>query len=166
MRSYLSGRAGCLYRQTAGSWNVLDTLSNVIICNHLSASRRFCYVREPSMGFQNLPWDSRTFYGILWGFMRFYDVSVNQSVPTVANRGLTSYSFNLLLKQSCTLSQLLALNHNIEIASAATSASRFTPRRLSGVTMRRLYASLKAQSTASKQSFITSISIRCGFARR
>jgi hypothetical protein len=82
--------------------------------------------------------------------MRFYDVPVNRSVPTEANRGLTSYSFNqspiLLLKQSCTLSQLLALNHNIEIASAATSASHFTPRRLSGVTMRRLYALLKAPS--------------------
>jgi hypothetical protein len=25
--------------------------------------------------------------------MRFYDVSVNRSVPTEANRGLTSYSF-------------------------------------------------------------------------
>jgi hypothetical protein len=26
MRSYLSERAGCLYKQTDGSWNVLDTL--------------------------------------------------------------------------------------------------------------------------------------------
>jgi hypothetical protein len=32
------------------------------------------------------------FHGILWGFMRFYDVPVNQSVPTEANRGLTSYN--------------------------------------------------------------------------
>jgi hypothetical protein len=29
MGSYLSGRAGCLYRQTAGSWDVLDTLRNM-----------------------------------------------------------------------------------------------------------------------------------------
>jgi hypothetical protein len=71
MRSYLSGRAGCLYRQAAGSWNVIDTLGDVIICNHLSATRRFRHVPEPSM--------------------RFYDVPVNRSVPTEANRGLTSY---------------------------------------------------------------------------
>jgi hypothetical protein len=25
MKNYLSGRAGCLHRQAAGSWNVLDT---------------------------------------------------------------------------------------------------------------------------------------------
>jgi hypothetical protein len=31
------------------------------------------------------------FHRILWGFMRFYDVSVNRSVPTEANRGLTYY---------------------------------------------------------------------------
>jgi hypothetical protein len=81
MKSYLSERAGYLYRQAAGSWNVLDTLSDVIICNHLSATRRFCYVPEPSMGFHEVLWDS----------MRFYDVFVNQSVPTEANRGLTPY---------------------------------------------------------------------------
>jgi hypothetical protein len=101
MRSYLSKRAGCLYRQTAGSWNVLDTLSNVIICNHLSASGRFRHVPEPSMGFHEVPWDSMRFHevpwdsmrfhGIPWGSMRFYDVPVNRSVPTEANRGLTSY---------------------------------------------------------------------------
>jgi hypothetical protein len=34
------------------------------------------------MGFHEVPWDS----------MRFYDVLVNQSVPTEANRGLTSYN--------------------------------------------------------------------------
>jgi hypothetical protein len=39
MKSYLSGRAGCLYRQTAGFWNVLDILGNVIIHNHLSAAK-------------------------------------------------------------------------------------------------------------------------------
>jgi hypothetical protein len=32
------------------------------------------------------------FHGIPWGFKRFYDVPVNQSVPTEANRDLTSYS--------------------------------------------------------------------------
>jgi hypothetical protein len=94
MKSYLSGRAGCLYRQAAGSWNVLDTLSDVIICNHLSATRRFCYVPEPSMGFHEVLWDSMRFRGILWGSMRFYDVPVNRSVPIEANRGLTSYTFS------------------------------------------------------------------------
>jgi hypothetical protein len=74
MRSYLSGRAGCLYTQTAGSWNVLGTLSNVIICNHLSATRRFYHVPEPSMRFQNLPWDSKTFHGIPKPSMEFHEV--------------------------------------------------------------------------------------------
>jgi hypothetical protein len=32
------------------------------------------------------------FYEILWGSMKFYNVTVNQSVPTEVNRGLTSYS--------------------------------------------------------------------------
>jgi hypothetical protein len=31
------------------------------------------------------------FHGILWGSMKFNDVPVNRSVPTEANRGLTSY---------------------------------------------------------------------------
>jgi hypothetical protein len=31
MKSYLRRKAGCLCRQTAGSWNVLDTLAFVII---------------------------------------------------------------------------------------------------------------------------------------
>jgi hypothetical protein len=35
------------------------------------------------MGFHEVPWNS----------MRFYDVLVNQSVPTEANRGLTSYTW-------------------------------------------------------------------------
>jgi hypothetical protein len=43
-KSYLSERADCLYRQTASIWNVLDTLKNVSICNHLSVARRFCQV--------------------------------------------------------------------------------------------------------------------------
>jgi hypothetical protein len=54
MKSCLSGRAGCLYKQAAGSWNVLDTLGDVIICNHLSATRRFRHVREPSMEFHEV----------------------------------------------------------------------------------------------------------------
>jgi hypothetical protein len=39
------------------------------------------------------------FHEIPWSSMRFYDVSVNRSVPTEANRGLTSYtnSFVVLL---------------------------------------------------------------------
>jgi hypothetical protein len=35
------------------------------------------------MGFHEVPWNS----------MRFYDVLVNRSVPTEANRGLTSYTW-------------------------------------------------------------------------
>jgi hypothetical protein len=31
------------------------------------------------------------FHGVPWGSMRFYNVPVNRSVPTEANRGLTSY---------------------------------------------------------------------------
>jgi hypothetical protein len=31
--------------------------------------------------------------------MRFYDVLVNRSVPTEANRGLTSYTFILVVKK-------------------------------------------------------------------
>jgi hypothetical protein len=80
MRSYLSGRAGYLYRQTAGSWNILDTLSNVIISNHLSASRRFCHVLEPSMGFHEVLQDSVRFHEILWDFVGFHEVSVTQKV--------------------------------------------------------------------------------------
>jgi hypothetical protein len=64
MRSYLSEKAGYLYRQTAGSWNVLDTLGDVIIRNHLSASRRFCHVPESSM----------RFHEILHGFVRFHKI--------------------------------------------------------------------------------------------
>jgi hypothetical protein len=73
---------------------------------------------------------------------------------------------NLPLRLSCTLSQPLASNRNIGIASAAISALRCTPRRLFGVTMRRLYALFKVTQIASKQSFVTSISTKCGFARR
>jgi hypothetical protein len=32
------------------------------------------------------------FYESPWDSIRFHDVSVNQSVPTKANRGLTSYT--------------------------------------------------------------------------
>jgi hypothetical protein len=43
------------------------------------------------MKFHEVPWDSMKFHEVPWDFMRFYDVPVNQSVPTEANRGLTSY---------------------------------------------------------------------------
>jgi hypothetical protein len=47
------------------------------------------------MGFHGIPWDS----------MRFYDVPVNQSVPTESNRGLTSYiCFSTVLSASATRS--------------------------------------------------------------
>jgi hypothetical protein len=74
MRSYLSERAGCLYRQTAGSGNVLDTLSDVIICNHWSATQRFCHVPEPSMGFHEVLWDSMMFYEVPWDSMMFHEI--------------------------------------------------------------------------------------------
>jgi hypothetical protein len=35
---------------------------------------------------------SMRFYDVSWNSMRFYDIPVNQSVPTKANRGLTSYT--------------------------------------------------------------------------
>jgi hypothetical protein len=78
MKNYLSERAGCLYRDTAGSWNVLDTLSNVIICNHLSATSRFCHVLNPSMGFDEILQvlqNFMRFHGALWRSMRFDEVS-------------------------------------------------------------------------------------------
>jgi hypothetical protein len=43
------------------------------------------------MGFHEILWDSMRFHGIPQGSMRFYDVPVNRSVPTEANKGLTSY---------------------------------------------------------------------------
>jgi hypothetical protein len=43
------------------------------------------------VGFHEVLWDSMRFHEIPWGSMGFYDVSVNQSVPSEANRGLTSY---------------------------------------------------------------------------
>jgi hypothetical protein len=70
------------------------------------------------------------------------------------------------LKQSCTLSQLLALNHNTGIAFATTLALPFILRRLSGVTIRRLYALPKVTLIAFKQSFALLISTKRGFARR
>jgi hypothetical protein len=41
------------------------------------------------------------FHEVPWGSMGFYDVSVNQSVPTEANRGLTSYISSLSMKAAC-----------------------------------------------------------------
>jgi hypothetical protein len=58
------------------------------------------------MGFHEVPWNS----------MRFYDVLVNRSVPTEANRGLTSYNCTpvillaLLKVQDSTLLFLLLSN--------------------------------------------------------
>jgi hypothetical protein len=48
------------------------------------------------MRFHEVLWDSMRFHDVSWDFMGFhevYDVPVNQSVPTEANRGLISYSF-------------------------------------------------------------------------
>jgi hypothetical protein len=50
------------------------------------------------MGFHEVPWDSMRFHGIPWSSMRFYDVPVNRSVPTEANRSLTSYSWEYFKK--------------------------------------------------------------------
>jgi hypothetical protein len=77
MRSYLYGRAGCLNKHTASSWNVLDTLSNVIICNNLSATRRFRYVPGPSMRFHEVLWDCMRFCRIPSGSMRFLTHNTN-----------------------------------------------------------------------------------------
>jgi hypothetical protein len=74
MKSYLSGRAGCLYRQADGSWNVLETLGDVIIGNHLSATRRFCHVPESSMRFHEVLQGSVRFHEVLWDSMRFRKV--------------------------------------------------------------------------------------------
>jgi hypothetical protein len=45
------------------------------------------------------------FYGVPWSSMRFYDVPVNQSVPTEANRGLTSYTSTVLVQQRSAIQQ-------------------------------------------------------------
>jgi hypothetical protein len=73
MKSYLSG-TDCFYRQAAGSWNVLVTLGDVMIGNHLSATRRMCHVPEPSMGFHEVQWDFMMFHEVPWDFMRFHEV--------------------------------------------------------------------------------------------
>jgi hypothetical protein len=44
------------------------------------------------MGFYNVPWDS----------MGFHDVPVNRSVPTEADRGLTSYMVPFWVRGLCT----------------------------------------------------------------
>jgi hypothetical protein len=64
------------------------------------------------------------------------------------------------------LSLLLVLNHNTRRDSAIILALQFTPRRLFGVTMLRLYASRKVMQIAFRQSFAMLIFIRCGSARR
>jgi hypothetical protein len=35
MKNYLNRRAGCLYGQTVGSWNILDTLVYVIMSDNM-----------------------------------------------------------------------------------------------------------------------------------
>jgi hypothetical protein len=42
------------------------------------------------VGFHEVSWNSMRFHGIPWSSMRSYNVPVNRSVPTEANRGLTS----------------------------------------------------------------------------
>jgi len=63
-------------------------------------------------------------------------------------------------------SQQRVLNHNTGIACTATSALHFSPKRLSGVAIRRLYALSKVMLIASERSLAMSISIKCGSARR
>jgi hypothetical protein len=72
----------------------------------------------------------------------------------------------LLLRQSFMHSLLLVLNHNTRIDFTVILALPFTLRRLSGATIRRLYALLKVTLITFKQSFAMWISTKCGFARR
>jgi hypothetical protein len=62
------------------------------------------------VGFHEVLWDSMRFHGILWSSMRFYDVLVNQSVPTEANRGLTSYIAMMEFIVCSVLFNLLAIS--------------------------------------------------------
>jgi hypothetical protein len=50
------------------------------------------------------------FHEIPWGFMRFFDVLVNQSVLTEANRGLISYMINLVYF-CCSATEVARLKH-------------------------------------------------------
>jgi hypothetical protein len=52
------------------------------------------------------------FHGIPWGSMRFYDVPVNRSVPTEANRGLTAYKNKLLHHENNDLMCVLEAKKN------------------------------------------------------
>jgi hypothetical protein len=65
------------------------------------------------MRFHEVPWDS----------MRFYDVLVNRSVPTEANRGLTSY-MSCLRRYSAGSTKLLNTNN---VPRACCKAFRATP---------------------------------------
>jgi hypothetical protein len=51
------------------------------------------------MRFHEVPWDSMGFHEVPWNSMRFYIVLVNRSVPTEANRGLTSYRLTYTLRR-------------------------------------------------------------------
>jgi hypothetical protein len=83
IKSYLSRRAGCLYRQTASSWNILDTFSNVvnpfsdvivIICQQPEDSTMFQNLPRGSMGFREVLQGSVRFYEVPQGFTRFHEV--------------------------------------------------------------------------------------------
>jgi hypothetical protein len=68
------------------------------------------------MGFHEVPWNS----------MRFYDVLVNRSVPTEANRGLTSYRLSLLnhlVYAQLRLAHLSALTNNLASALGSCEGS-------------------------------------------
>jgi hypothetical protein len=56
------------------------------------------------MRFHGISSCSMMFHEILWSSIRFYDVSVNQSVPTEVNRGVTSdikYMFSVYVGRQC-----------------------------------------------------------------
>jgi hypothetical protein len=68
------------------------------------------------MGFHEVPWNS----------MRFYDVLVNRSVPTEANRGLTSYK-ELAAKYSHLRRRLLQLLPTLKSHLEVMPAPSLTP---------------------------------------
>jgi hypothetical protein len=63
-------------------------------------SMRFHEILWDSMRFRRVLWGSMEFHEIPWDSMRLYDVSVNWSVPTEANRSLTSYTRTPQLQQA------------------------------------------------------------------
>jgi hypothetical protein len=73
-----------------------------------------------------------SFHEIPWSSMRFYDVPVNRSVPTKANRGLTSYivqyitKLTKLTKQGRPPMREMIRNFSLEVAYQQLSKSRVT----------------------------------------